>query len=250
MRWTLVCLALSLAAGAAPLAAQQAPRSGDELIERMHDRYAGKWYGTLTFVQKTTRPDRPVETWYEAAAIPGRLRIDVAPVDSGNAFMYIGDSLHSFRHGQPRPARADRNLLLTLGFDVYGQPTVTTIAQLRAEGIDLSKIRADQWEGKPVWVVGAPAGDTTSNQFWVEQDRLLFVRLLQAMPRPDGTRAMMDARFSKYQRLGGGWLAVNVVAMINGRIFQEEDYTEMRANVALSDSLWDTGTYRRPEWVR
>jgi hypothetical protein len=42
-----VLVALSTA-----LAATAAPKDGEELIRQMHDRYAGKWYRTLTFVQK------------------------------------------------------------------------------------------------------------------------------------------------------------------------------------------------------
>src|SRR4051812_15021211 len=47
-------------------AGSTAPKNGEELIAMMHDRYAGKWYRTLTFTQKTTLPDGKVETWYEA----------------------------------------------------------------------------------------------------------------------------------------------------------------------------------------
>ena len=249
MRCTLACIALTLAAAPAPVRSKP-PRTGRELIGMMHARYAGTWYSTLTFVQRTTVPGRPVATWYEAAALPGRLRIDVAPIDSGNAFMFIGDSVHGFRNGQPRPAQETRNLLLTLGFDVYGQPVETTIAQLEAEKIDMSEIHADRWDGKRVWVVGAAKGDTTSNQFWVEQDRLLFVRLLQQLPARNGSAATMDARFNRYVRLAGGWLAINVVAMRNGKTVQEEDYTEMKADIPLGDSLWDTQAYHRPGWVR
>src|SRR6478735_157960 len=56
------------------------PRSGTELVQQMHDRYAGKWYNALTFVQTTTFPDGRTETWYEAMTVPGKLRIDIAPV--------------------------------------------------------------------------------------------------------------------------------------------------------------------------
>jgi len=45
--------------------APQAPRTGEELIRAMHQRYAGRWYRTLTFVQTTTFPDGRVQTWYE-----------------------------------------------------------------------------------------------------------------------------------------------------------------------------------------
>ena len=92
-----------------------APKSGEDLVRQMHDRYAGKWYHNLTFVQTTTFPDRPAETWYEAGTIPGKLRIDMAPLDSMNAFMYVGDSAIVFKGGKRVAAQEDRNLLMTLG---------------------------------------------------------------------------------------------------------------------------------------
>lgn len=246
MRWTLPLAALVLTA--LPLRAQ-APRTGEDLISRMHDRYAGKWYRTLTFTQRTVRPGRPDQIWYEAAMIPGRLRIDVAPIDSANAFMFVGDSVYSFRAGQPRPPRRDRNLLLTLGFDVYGQPAATTIEQLKEEGMDLSRIRGGTWQGRPVWIVGAADGDSLSNQFWVDKERLLFVRLLQQVPTQTG-KGILEAQFNQYQPLAGGWVAMNVIAKMDGKVVQEEDYSNARANTPLPDSLYTTQAYRRPAWVK
>jgi len=246
MRWTLPFAALMLTG--LPLAAQ-APRTGEDLISRMHDRYAGKWYRTLTFTQRTVRPGRPDQTWYEAAMIPGRLRIDVAPIDSANAFMFVGDSVYSYRAGQPRPARRDRNLLLTLGFDVYGQPPATTIKQLKEEGIDLSRLRSGTWQDRPVWIVGAAEGDSLSNQFWVDKDRLLFVRLLQQVPTQSG-KGTLEAQFNRYQPLEGGWIAMNVIAKVDGKVVQEEDYSDARANTPLPDSLYNSQAYHPPAWVK
>ena len=246
MRWTLPLVALAFSA--LPLGAQ-APRTGDELISRMHERYAGKWYRSLTFTQRTVRPGRPDATWYEAAMIPGRLRIDVAPLDSANAFMFIGESVYVYRGGKALPPRRDRNLLMTLGFDVYGQPPATTVEQLKEEGIDLSRVRSGTWQGRPVWIVGAAEGDSLSNQFWVDQQRLLFVRLIQQVPRQSG-KAILEAQFNQYRPLAGGWIAMNVIAKMDGKLLQEEDYSDVRANPPLPDSLYRTQGYHRPAWVR
>jgi len=63
--------------------AQSVPKTGAEVFQRMHDAYAGKWYRTLTFVQKTTQRRRDgtdsVSTWYESLRqVDGltQLRID------------------------------------------------------------------------------------------------------------------------------------------------------------------------------
>ena len=234
------------------LGAHDAPRSGEELVKQMHDRYAGKWYHNLTFEQTTSYPGRPSETWYEAGTIPGKLRIDMAPLDSMNAFMYVGDSAIVFQGGKRVSARQDRNLLMTLGFDVYGQPPETTIAQLKAQSVDLSKIREDNWRGIKVWVVGAEKGDTTTNQFWIEQKRLLFVRLIEShksQKNPSGPPNILDITFENYQPLGKGWVAPRCVINVNGKEYQREDYRNIRADVKLQSDLYDPNTYHKATWI-
>src|SRR2546426_8747907 len=65
-----------------------APPDGRQIIRAMHDRYAGAWYRTLSFVQRNTatRPDGTTEhsVWREYAALPGKLRIEFTPADSGD----------------------------------------------------------------------------------------------------------------------------------------------------------------------
>jgi len=229
-----------------------APKSGEDLVRQMHDRYAGKWYRNLTFVQTTTFPDRPPETWYEAGTIPGKLRIDIAPLDSMKAFIYVGDSAIVFQSGKRVAARQDRNLLMTLGFDVYGQSPETTIEQLKAQSIDLDKIREDTWNGTKVWVVGADKSDTTTNQFWIEQKRLLFVRLIEAHPsqkNPSGPPNLLDITFDKYQLLGKAWVAPRCVIKVNGKEVQQEEYRDIRADVKLQSDLYDRETYHKATWI-
>ena len=234
------------------LGAPDAPRSGEELVRQMHARYAGKWYSNITFVQTTTFPDRPAETWYEAGTIPGKLRIDIAPLDSMNAFMYLGDSAIIFRGGKRVAAQQDRNLLMTLGFDVYGQAPETTIEQLKAQSMDLNKIREDTWNGAKVWVVGADNGDTATSQFWIEQKRLLFVRLIQthkSIKNPQAPPSILDITFEDYQPLAKAWVAPRCVIKVDGKEVHREDYRDIRANVKLQPDLYDPETYHKAAWI-
>ena len=249
----LALLGAHIAPSATPdTTAPGAPKTGEDVLRRMHARYAGKWYRTITFVQTTSFPDRPTETWYEAGTIPGKLRIDVAPTDSMTAFMFVGDSTVVFRGGKRVGARQDRNLLMTLGFDVYGQAPDTTIAQLSAGGIDLQRVHEGTWNGSRVWVVGAQTGDTASSQFWIEQDRLLFVRLIEQHRNPKEPQApadLLDVTFENYQPLGKGWVAPKVVIKVNGNEVQREEYRDIRADVPLQPDLYDTETYRKAAWI-
>jgi hypothetical protein len=166
--------------------------------------------------------------------------------------MYVGDSAIVFQGGKRVSARQDRNLLMTLGFDVYGQPTETTIEQLKAQSVDLSKIREDSWKGTKVWVVGGDKGDSTTNQFWIEQKRLLFVRLIEShksQKNPSGPPSILDITFENYQPLAKAWIAPRCVINVNGKEVQREEYRDIRADVKLQPDLYDPEIYHRATWI-
>jgi hypothetical protein len=202
----------------------------------MHDRYVDKWYRTLTFVQTTTltRGGGPiVQTWYEAADLPGRLRIDTN-LGTKSGALYARDSVYSFADGKLVRADTGYNELLVLGFDVYTQSPARTDAVLRHLGFDLSKIREATWHGDPVYVVGAARGDTDSKQFWVDREKLLFVRLLEKTPR-----GYTDFRFNKYERAGSAWIAAEVEQLVNGNRVLLEEYRDIKPGVPLPVSFFD-----------
>jgi hypothetical protein len=189
--------------GAVPPEAE-APRieTPAALLAAMHDRYAATRFQTLTFVQQTVlhRPDGRVDsmTWYEAM-VPGKLRIDVAPIE---------DSL----------------------------------------GFDLAKLRADTWNDRPAYVVGADSGDVRARQFWVDREHLYAVRLIEPVG-PDGSHAL-DVHFGGYQPAGDAWIESEIMIYVDGTLRQEEHYTNIRPGVALDPALFDTTDWRidRPYW--
>lgn len=228
------------AIGGPASARSDAITSADQLLAAMRARYDDSWYETLTFVQKSTylRPDgsvNRVETWYEAAMVPGRLRIDIGEPSRGTGALYRNDSVYVLDRGRIADRRRGRNPLLVLGFDVYRQPVAKTMAQLRAENIDLSVLRTARLGGRDMYVVGAGPNDSTSNQFWVDAERLLFVRLIQTNPQ---TKRTADTRFERYVRHGGGWVAEEVRVLVGGRMVFHEEYSKVRVNVALDSALF------------
>jgi outer membrane lipoprotein-sorting protein len=241
-------LAVLAALAVPPHAALPAPApypDGRALLSAMYQRYAGKWYRTLTFVQKTTFPEQNrVETWYEAVRVPGRLRIDISPIDSGRAMIFRNDSLVVYSKGIVSHTQPLVHPLMVLGFDVYAQDPEVTAAKLAFLGIALDRIREDVWQGRPVWVVGAAAGDTATAQFWIDQQRLVFVRLIQ--PSPGG---LSETQFNRYQALGRGWVSVEVLFTVGGKLKQKEEYSDLKANPSLPDALFDGKAYRRPAWM-
>lgn len=220
--------------------------NGEDVVTAMRDRYAGGWFRTLSFRQKTSQLSPKgtwsVQTWYESMRLPGRLRIDFDPIKAGNGVLYARDSQFVIANGRVSRADPGINDLLLLGFDVYANPTARTTALLRRQGIDLARVHMDNFQGRPMVVVGALAGDLHRKQFWVDAERLYFVRLLS--PAPRDTARLQDIRFVNYERRGDAWLAPRVEIYNDGKLVFYEDYLDISVDPPLDDALFEPSRWR------
>jgi hypothetical protein len=224
------------------------PKNGQELIAQMRARYHGKWYRTLTFTQKTTLPNGKIETWYEALQLPGKLRIDIAPLDSRNTILFREDSVYQFEHGVLKSAKALVHPLMLLGFDVYQAPVEETVHKLQGLNFDLSKLHQREWQGRKTYVVGAERGDTASPQFWIDAVRLYFVRSFE--PSKQNPGVINETRFEKYVPLAGGWVETEVHFLSDGSQRAKEEYSDWKANVELNPGIFDPRVWVAPGWIR
>src|ERR1700746_4102727 len=140
--------------------------SADALVRAMHDRYRKSWYSTITFTQKSTTYNddgtTKVETWYEAAMLPGKLRIDIGPAADGRAYLLADGNVTVFDKGREVNSRPLVNMLLVLGFAVYRQAPEKTLQVIASEKYDLSKFHEDAFEGRAMYVGGPEKGGLNS----------------------------------------------------------------------------------------
>ena len=162
-----------------------------------------------------------------------------------NTAIIKNDSVYQFKRGRPSGAHPYPNTLGIVLSDVYAQPVAETVAQLEQHGMDLSKLRADTLRGQRVWVVGAAAGDSTSPQLWVDQQRLLLVRIHES--GPGGKTLVGDVL-----RRASGAIPVEtqMVFREDGKEIQREEYTQLTFDAALDSSVFETGEWKRPGWIR
>jgi hypothetical protein len=248
VRWALGALLFSSLTGSASPNLPIPPKNGEELIAQMRERYQGKWYRTLTFTQKTTLPDGKVETWYEALQLPGKLRIDIAPLDSMNTILFRSDSVYQFERGVLKSSKALIHPLMLLGFDVYEAPVEETVRKLSGLNFDLSKLHQREWLGRKTYVVGAAPDDTISPQFWIDVERLYFVRSFE--PSKQNPGRVNETRFEKYVPLAGGWVETEVHFLSDGKPRAKEEYSDLEANVRLQPQIFQADRWVSPGWVR
>lgn len=219
--------------------------TGDSVVTRMWSAWHQRFFRTMTFVQETSFPGRPSQTWYESMRVPGALRIDVAPLDSGRAMLFLGDSSHIFRRQARVGSRAGANEMLTVFADIYVQPVTVTRSALRSMGIDMAKVHARSWNGDSVLVVGATAGDTTVSQFWVRTRDWRTVRVRIA----DGAAPGLDAQVERFETFDGVPVETQLALYRGGTLVQRETYSDVRLNVPLDPAIFDPTRFVRPAWI-
>jgi outer membrane lipoprotein-sorting protein len=249
-QWAAVLALGVLSAAAAAHAGPAKIGDGKDLLRAMHDRYQHNWYQTLTFEQTSTthNPDgsSKSEIWHEAAMLPGNLRVDFGDPSQGNGALVADGTLTKFRAGKVTTSGPLVHMLLALGFDVYRQPARLTIAEVAGQGFDLTKLREDTWQGVPVYVVGADAGDLTTKQFWIDRKRLLFVRLIEPDQRDDSKTD--DTRFMDYRKESPGWVSARVEFYVDGRNAFSERYFDIRVNPKLDPAIFDPRQFTQRHW--
>ncbi len=252
MRSTALILTLLAVGGCAtkplplPAPTPATPASGSELVRLMHDRYAGKWYRSLVFLQDNTRytPTGGEERsqWLEHQIVPGQLRIDYLPLEGKSGLLFSNNRVTAVQNGKVADSRPQIHPLLLLSADLYAQPVELTIRQLDSLGFKLGVVHETTWDGRRTFVVGAERGDTVSNQFWVEADRLLMVRLIQGRRRGEQL-VLNDTRFTKFATIDGYHVPEEILFLTDGKLVWKEIYTRVRVNADLSPALFDAARW-------
>src|SRR5665811_1690236 len=216
--------------------------SSSGLIKAMHDRYDGKYLKTMSFLQNntayTTNGQEQKSQWYEHIEIPGRLRIAFLPASQKSGLVQVDDRVASFDNGIRVDFRPSVNPLLLLTADVYVAPAAAIMRGLDTLHVDDSIIRDDSWDGQPVYVVGAKAGDTTSNQLWVDRDQLRLVRFIQSQKVGERT-TVSDTRVQGYKEIGGFDVPTEFLMIRNGRPIWREEYDDVRINADFPPGTFD-----------
>jgi hypothetical protein len=212
----------------------------------MHDRYDGKYLKTISFLQNntaySTTGQEQKSQWYEHLEVPGKLRIAFLPATQKSGLVQVDDKVATFDNGIRVDFRPSVNPLLLLTSDVYAAPVASVMRSLDTLHVDTDIIRDDTWDGEPVYVVGAKAGDTTSNQMWVNRDHLRLVRFIQSQKTGDRTM-VSDIRVKGYKEIEGFDIPTEFLVLRNGRPFWREEYADVRVNTEFP-----AGTFNQATW--
>ena len=222
-----------------------------DLVREMHALYSGKWYTTLRFEQSNTfytssgREEK--SRWVENLAVPGKLRIDFEPLSSKSGLLILNNRVTTFDNGRRGETRRSIQPILTLTADVYAIPPAVTARRLDSLKIDLDKFRTARLDRKRAYVIGADDDDDlTSNQIWIDAEKLVLLRLIQTETRA-GRSVTTDTRVGGYREIEGYPVATEFLSLRDGKPYFREEYENIRVNEPIPPAVFDPTRWTRAQ---
>lgn len=210
------------------------------IVQQMFDKHAKGFRKSLSFVQETgfymNDSLRRTATWYEVLIYPDKLRIDIDDPNAGNTLFFVNDSVYRFQKSVLKGRTYQpHDLLLVLG-GIYSFTPEEAVKKLKSVGYDAGKTYETTWNGRPVIVVGTDKDENESNQFWLDKEKLLTVRILN---NRNGMKS--EILCEDYIAFGNGWCETSIRFFINGKLRQTEKYRELKENITLNMDFLDPG---------
>jgi hypothetical protein len=219
----------------------------EKVIRQMYDRYHGKWFSSFTFLQTTESYKNDTlskkTTWYEAISFPDKFRIDFGNPSEGNAVIFRNDSVYSFEKGQLKNKGVENNDLTFLLGGMYFYPFDRVLKQLTTLHYDLSKFHKDRWNNKDVYVIGANNNEEKLNQLWIDQEKLVLVRMIKY----DDNRKE-EGLFENQIQAAGGWSETVAVFYIDDKLIQKEFYYDCKTNPVIDPRVFEPSDFGKVHW--
>ena len=226
-----------------PARGRLTPKNGLEVVGAMRRVHPAGELRAVSFTATIREPRQDttrVRTATVVVAFPGKYRL--AYWSSKSGIVRDRERLSVFEAGK-RVASSNRlDLAQLLAYDVFAQRIDASIQALDIARVRLGRLRRDRWEGRDVWVVGADEGDTTSTQFWVDDDRWRVLRVIQRDPRRPSDR--LDVRFREFDDVMRVPLPTRIDVYRNGRLVQEHTLTDLTANPTVPSRAFDLERWR------
>ncbi len=220
------------------------PITGEKILLKMHNRFAGKWYKTFTFTQKTESyiNDSLIKTatWHEAIVFPDYFRISFGKMKEGNAVIFVKDSSFNFSKGKlVRKELRGEDLTFLLG-GMYFYPLDTVFTKMHKEGYDINKAHESTWKGKKYFVLGSQNDEEKTNQLWIDKEKLFVKRFIKY-----NSSGKEEGLFGDHVKIGKAWSETSCSFFVNDKLIQKESYYDCIANKSVNLGLFDPYNFHK-----
>lgn len=222
-------------------------QSGIEELRKIHTKFYGKTCKAITFRQFNTHYEngqKANSVWYEAIQYPDKFRIDFGDIRQKNGILFRNDSAYLFREGKIARSDKDENTLLLILGGMYHRNFDDVTKRIINSGIDLNLFYKEKYKDKQVIVFGTSKSDSLKNQFWIDEETQLVVRMITQ----DADGSWLDMQVESKTEACYGFMESKVVFKRNGVLEQIEEYSNINFDPVLPENFFSPGYYGKNHW--
>lgn len=203
-------------------------KTGVDVLKKMYLTYKNAPCQRYVFSQKNKhyKNDSVVgmSEWFESIEFPDKFRIDFGNKTDGNFVIFRNDSVFRYKAAELKKATPDTNTLLLLLGGMYYRDLKDVLLRLQHAKYNTTIVTKQKFRKQKVYVVGALAGDTLSNQLWIDKKNLRVVRIIEKMD----DKHTMDMTFDAFEKHCKGYIESAVTFKNNGKVEQVETYFDIK----------------------
>jgi hypothetical protein len=220
-------------------------KTGNDVLGHIHQKYKQAPCKAYTFSQKNTHYRNDSITghseWYESIEFPDKFRIDFGDKAAGNFMIFRNDSSYRYKGGQLRSMKQDENVLLLLLGGLYYRDLPDVMTRLHKKEFNTGILSSQKWRKQSVYVIGALAGDTSSNQIWISKKNWRIVRIIEKMQEGH----TMDMTFDQHSEHCKGYVETKVTFRDNGKVEQVEEYYNIQTVESFPADLFSPAPIKK-----
>ena len=152
-------------------------QTAEEIIQQAQAKYSQAHFKNVSFKQNTifygvNESVARTQIWYQALSIPGKQAIKFDDKGSNNGILFRDGLQYGYANGELIQKAERLNEVMILGFDMFVQPISKTLEQIDLMGIDYTLMYEDEWQSRPVYVIGVSEPSLNKPQFWLHKEEL------------------------------------------------------------------------------
>lgn len=220
-----------------------------ELVQHIKEEKTMGHLKAFTFTQETIRFNEngsPVDTttWYEAIRYPKDFRIDFGDSKNGNANINRNDSIYVFRNHELVHSGPEIQEFLILEGGLFYYSTDETLKRLKQLGVDTSVFSKSEYQGKPIYILGANPDELSKPQIWLDAEKLYSVKRFSQGKQGE----LYEVVYDDFKEFDGHWIETWIEFHVNGRLIQTERYNQIDVSPYLNNKVFDPQFFGKYYW--
>ena len=182
---------------------------------------------------------------YYAQQYPQGLIVKFDSLQSANGIIFYYDSSYTFQNNNLEFVNFRPLRIWKQAFSIKFEEPRLSLDKLNKLDIDTTIVSESNFNGREVYIIGAENGRLKKNQFWIDKEKLVTVRIITYLKERD---FLWDVHFEDYFNLNDSWFVGTLKFYENNTLTLVEEHKNLSFIHTLPDSFFSPVNFQSLRW--